>query len=157
MSTLGRLVGDMLRRSTEYGQGRIYSFSNTWVWADSPMVKSAKATRFRHADPSGREMVLVGSPGVHCPNPEIGRDYPLSDGAEKGHELRWFVPAKVCRACEHRRKAQRGINYPWCAWAAAQRGGRAAGALRVLGMASQAMQDANHLIEHGTLPPEATV
>jgi len=110
------ILDEISKERLETRHGKIGFASSNWVFNPTP-AQIARSGDVREAkDANGHEMHLISQRGAWCKNPEVGSDFP-----ESKHEF-WFVPACVCKKCEHYRKGgQRGgLQYPTCQWAASQ-------------------------------------
>lgn len=135
------ILNDMFRAMSEACNGRIRRIPNTWVFKSCAPKHTTVMPR-TYTDDTGREIVLVNRPSVHCSNLDLG-DYPkLSDG--RGTIL--TVPYSACLKCEYRGKPRRGIRYPYCEYIRQKRGGAAGAAKEMLGMMNEATQMAQEMI-----------
>ena len=131
------ILADIYRRQREQCNGRIESLPGNWVF------DPGKETQFiTSTDASGREMFLIHKRGVHCSNPDVCSGYPQF----KEPDLRWSVPYKVCRKCQHYHKGGTDrLRYPHCQWERESHGGNAGAAQSVVDMMSSVVEKTNNI------------
>ena len=141
--TLAQLMTISVERQMEWANGRIFTFGGNWVFEPTEDQKLKTLESYSKLivskDETGREIFLISQECIRCPN-DIG-DYPLVEGCK-------YVPAIVCRKCEHYRKARTdGLAYPHCNWARQRRGGTQGGAKAFLEDHAAVLKETNEILK----------
>lgn len=145
MGIFDRLFKDILESSN----GRIYTTSGCWMFDPSPKLLEKSRLKLIRNDDTGREMKLVGKPGVHCPNPEVcSGKYPKYKDKDM-----WSIPACVCRKCQYYSKSTRAIRYSHCLWRKAKNGGAFGAIAKTTEIVNKALEETDKIMNSITAPP----
>ena len=111
------ILDEIFKEQLEARHGRISFSPGNWVFDPTPAQLARSNYVHESEDATGRKMYCINQRGAWCQNPEVGDGFPKSTT----HDT-WFVPAYVCRKCQHYRKGKRRgtPRYPTCQWAASQ-------------------------------------
>lgn len=137
-------MDQIIKQNLESANGKIRALSNNWVFnTKRPILRERE-------DATGRRMKLIHAKGSICSNPEVGemgakqelRKFPQNTKTKD-----WFVPAGICRKCQHYRKRGEGkLNYAHCGWLMKKRGGSMGGLKEVAKMIEEAAKEAKRIL-----------
>lgn len=148
----------MLRDDMEYHNGRLHFSTGHWRFVGSKEGKF-RADGFKRQSTcrsTGKEMEFVILRSVACPNPEMDGKWPNVADPPKGPK--YSVPASVCAKCPHHgKRGEKGMKYPFCKWAQAERGGTKGAVADFFGTLNKATQEVHEMMHPspGKPKPEA--
>jgi len=112
------IIDEIYKRNLETRRGRIHFFPGNWVF-NPTKAQLARSGKHIHTstDATGQKMYCIKQQGAWCNNSDKAKGYPKDKEREA-----WYLPAHVCRKCEHHQKGKRrGVpRYPTCAWRASK-------------------------------------